>query len=85
MPPHNSVKNPLQVIKQLRQTPTEDDARRFIERLTYRYLNRVLDEVIRLYNIPQADAEILRDRLVNMNLIEALIEEEDDDDDDPDA
>lgn len=77
MPPHNPHKgtNP---IKRLRLPPTEEDACRFLERVTYRYLNRILDEVVRLYEIAPEDAEVLRDRLVNMNLIEVVVEQEED-------
>jgi len=67
---------PKSLVKILRSDPTEEDARLFLERVTYRYLTRVLNKVIELYNIPKQDAEILHDRFVNMNLIETVIEEE---------
>jgi hypothetical protein len=38
---------------------------------------RVLDKVILEYNISRTDAEILRDKFVNMNIIEVIEEEED--------
>jgi len=67
---------PKSLVRILRSDPTEEDARLFLERVTYRYLTRVLNKVIELYNIPKQDAEILHDRFVNMNLIETVIEEE---------
>ena len=56
--------------------PTEQDAIRFLECTTYRYLMRILDKVILAYNISPNDAEILRDKLVNMNVIEVRKETE---------
>lgn len=73
---------PKSLVKLLRSDPTEEDARLFLERVTYRYLTRILNKVIELYNIPKQDAEILHDRFVNMNLIETVIDDEDDEDDD---
>jgi hypothetical protein len=66
-----------QVAKILRAKPTEETAKKFLERITYRYLMRVLDKVILEYNISRTDAEILRDKFVNMNIIEVIEEEED--------
>lgn len=78
MPPPLTKQEAL--IKRLRAPPTEEDARNFLARITYRYLNRILDEVVRICSISQEDADILRDRLVNMNLIEVIVEEDDTED-----
>lgn len=64
-----------QVAKILRAKPTEEMAKKFLERITYRYLMRVLDKVVLEYNISRTDAEILRDKFVNMNIIEVVEEE----------
>jgi hypothetical protein len=42
-----------------------------------RYLERILNKVIRLYEVSPDDAAILHDKLLNMNLLE-VVEEEDD-------
>lgn len=68
-----------QVAKILRAKPTEEMAKKFLERIMYRYLMRVLDKVVLEYNISRTDAEILRDKFVNMNIIE-VVEESDDED-----
>ena len=64
--------------KQLRvRPPTEYETVRFLESLFQRYLERILNKVIRLYEVSPDDAAILHDKLLNMNLLE-VVEEEDD-------
>jgi len=64
--------------KQLRvRPPTEHETVRFLESMFQRYLERILNKVIRLYDVSPDDAAILHDKLLNMNLLE-VIEEEDD-------
>jgi hypothetical protein len=62
------------VVKILRQQPTEDAAKQFLERVLYRYLNKIIDKVVQEYDISEQDANTLRDKLVNMNLIECCVE-----------
>ena len=71
MPPTQQKKT---VAKILRQQPTEDAAKKFLERVLYRYLNKIIDKVVQEYDISEQDAEMLRDKLVNLNLIECCLE-----------
>jgi hypothetical protein len=65
--------------KQLRvRPPTEQETVRFLESMFQRYLERILNKVIRLYEVSPDDAAILHDKLLNMNLLEVIEEEEDD-------
>jgi hypothetical protein len=64
------------VAKILRQQPTEDAAKKFLERVLYRYLNKIIDKVVQEYDISEQDANTLRDKLVNLNLIECCVETE---------
>lgn len=64
--------------KRIRQPVQERDVTKFIECIIYRYLTKILNKVIKEYNITEQDAEDLRDRLVNMNIIEVCIEKYDD-------
>ena len=67
--------------KRIRQPVQERDATKFIECIIYRYLTKILNKVVQEYNISEQDAEILRDRLVNMNLIEVVVEQEEEEED----
>jgi hypothetical protein len=73
MPPTPQKKT---VAKILRQQPTEDAAKQFLERVLYRYLNKIIDKVVQEYDISEQDANTLRDKLVNLNLIECCVETE---------
>ena len=63
------------LLNRIRAATTEQDATQFLECVLYRYLNKILDRVIEEYNIQPQDAIILRDRLINMNLIMVSAEE----------
>jgi len=63
-------------LKKLRAETTEQDVTKFLECVIYRYLNKILNKVVKEYNLSEQDAEILRDRMVNMNLIQVSLEEE---------
>lgn len=67
------------LIKIIKTKTTEEDVIRFMECVTYRYLSRILEKVVNIYNISKENAEILHDRFVNMNLIEVRVEEEEED------
>ena len=64
------------VLKKLRAETTEQDVTKFLECVIYRYLNKILNKVVKEYNLSEQDAEILRDRMVNMNLIQVSLEQE---------
>ena len=68
------------LIKIIKTKTTEEDVIRFMECVTYRYLSRILEKVVNIYNISKENAEILHDRFVNMNLIEVRVEEEEEED-----
>ena len=67
------------LLKKLRAETTERDVTKFLECVIYRYLNKILNKVVKEYNLSEQDAEILRDRMVNMNLIQVSLEQEEED------
>jgi len=73
------------VLKKLRAETTEQDVTKFLECVIYRYLNKILNKVVKEYNLSEQDAEILRDRMVNMNLIQVSLEAEEEEAQDEDS
>ena len=64
------------IAKILRKPTTDEDAKRLLERMLYRYLSKIITKVVQEYDISEQDAEMLHDKLVNMNLIECCVEDE---------